>query len=235
LFQQAGVVGSFELYDLNNDSYSYYNKERCGQHFIPASTFKIFNSLVALETGVIKDEYEVFKWDSVKRPVTSWNQDQDMKTAFRNSTVWYYQEIARRVGYDKMKSFVEKEHYGNEDISGGIDQFWLTGGLRISQEEQIKFLVKLYKNELNFSSRSMQIVKNIMLNDEKANYKIYGKTGWGYINEINYGWYVGFVEKENNVYFFATNIEEKDPAGEDFPRARIEITRNILKELKIIE
>lgn len=234
-FKEKDVEGSFVLYDLNNNTYFYHNKKRCEKQFIPASTFKIFNSLVTLETGVVKDEYEVLKWDGEKRWVESWNKDQDMKTAFKNSTVWYYQELARRIGYDRMEKFIEQEHYGNEDISGGIDKFWLSGDLRISQIEQINFLVKLYKYELGFSRRSIDIVKNIMLAEETQSYKLFAKTGWADVDNINYGWYVGFIEKGDTVFFFATNIEKKDPAGDSFAPARIEITKHILKELKIIE
>ncbi len=234
-FAKYEVTGSFVMYDLNKNEYFYHNKQRCEKQFIPASTFKIFNSLAALEAGIIKDEYEVFKWDGEKRWVESWNKDQDMKTAFKNSTVWYYQELARRIGYERMKKFIEQEHYGNENISGGIDRFWLDGDLRISQIGQINFLKRFYNYDLDFSKRSIDIVKSIMLAEETASYKLYAKTGWGDIENINYGWYVGFIEKGNNVYFFATNIEKKDPAGDNFAKSRIEITKDILKELKIIE
>lgn len=234
-FTKYDVTGSFVMYDMNKNEYFFHDSLRCEKQFIPASTFKIFNSLAALETGVIQNEYEVFKWDCEKRWVESWNKDQDMKTAFKNSTVWYYQELARRIGCKRMKEFIEQEHYGNENISGGIDRFWLDGDLRISQIEQINFLNKFCKYELGFPKRSIDIVKSIMLAEETASYKLYAKTGWADIDNINFGWYVGFIEKENNVYFFATNIEKKDPAGGSFAKSRIEITKSILKEFKIIE
>ncbi|QQS36500.1 MAG: class D beta-lactamase [Ignavibacteriales bacterium] len=233
-FADYNVTGSFVMYDMNKEEYFYHNKKRCEKQFIPASTFKIFNSLAALETGVIKDEYEVFKWDGEKRWVESWNKDQEMKTAFKNSTVWYYQELARRIGYERMKEFIEQEHYGNENISGGIDRFWLDGELRISQVEQINFLKRFYNYELSFSKRSIDIVKSIMLAEETSSYKLYAKTGWADVDKINYGWYVGFIETGNDVYFFATNIEKSEPAGDNFAKARIEITKNILKELEIL-
>ena len=142
-FAKYHVQGSFLLFNSKEDSYVAYDTARCRQRFIPASTFKIFNSLVALETGVIPDEHYVMKWDSTVRRVPAWNKDQDMAEAIRNSTVWYYQEIARRVGQQRMQRYIDLEHYGNMDISGGIDQFWLRGGLRISQFEQIDLLRNL--------------------------------------------------------------------------------------------
>ena len=162
-FDEYGHEGCFVLYDLKNDSYLKYNSSRCAERFIPASTFKIFNSLIGLETGAVKDEFEIFKWDSINRSYDSWNQDLDMVKAFKYSGVWYYQELARRIGEKKMQKYISSNHYGNEDISGGIDLFWLNGGIKISANEQIEMLKKLYHNKLEFSQRSMDIVKRIMI------------------------------------------------------------------------
>jgi beta-lactamase class D len=232
-FDQYNVTGSFVMYNMNDSSYFEIDQARCNKRFTPASTFKIFNSLVGLETGVIADENFVLEWDSVKRNVPEWNKSQDMKTAFKNSTVWYYQELARRVGETKMKYYIKLAQYGNMDISGGIDQFWLTGNLRISQEEQIELLKKLYTDSLPFSKHSQEIVKKIMLREDTLGYKLRAKTGWGVQDSTDIGWYVGWVEKDKNVYFFATNIESKNP-GNSFPAARIEITKDILRELKVL-
>lgn len=221
------------MYNMNDSSYFEIDQARCNKRFTPASTFKIFNSLVGLETGVIADENFVLKWDSVKRNVPSWNKSQDMKTAFKNSTVWYYQELARRVVDTKMNYHIKLAQYGNMNISGGIDQFWLTGKLRISQEEQIVFLQELYTDSLPFSKRSQEIVKKIMLREDTLGYKLRAKTGWGVQDSLDIGWYVGWVEKDKNVYFFATNIESKK-TGDSFPAARIEITKDILRELKVL-
>lgn len=231
-FDKYGHDGCFLLYDLVNNSYLKYNPERCDQQFLPASTFKIFNSLVGLETGAVKDEFEVFKWDSVKRFYDKWNQDLDMVNAFKYSGVWYYQKLARLIGAEKMQYYISKNHYGNEDISGGIDMFWLNGGIRISANEQIEMLKKLYNNKLEFSQRTMDIVKKIMIYDKTDEYIIRAKTGWAIRVEDQIGWFVGYVEKGSDVYFFATNVQSKKP--EEGFKSRQEITFKILKELKII-
>lgn len=234
-FAEQGVTGSFFMYDLNKNEYSGYNIERTKIRFTPASTFKIFNSLAALETGVISDEYQVIKWDSIKRQIKEWNQDLDMKSAFKYSAVWFYQEIARRIGQDKMQHYIDTVNYGNKDISDGIDKFWLTGSLKISQQEQVEFLKKLYHNELPFSQRPMDIVKNIMLQEDTLGYKLRAKTGWGSQDGKEIGWLVGWIETQDNVYFFATNIEMPKPASENFPASRKIITKIIFKELGIIK
>lgn len=232
-FDAFKVEGSFVLYNLKGDSYVFYNPSQSKQPFTPASTFKICNSLIGLETGVIRDENFVIKWDGVVRQVVAWNKDQDMKTAFKNSTVPYYQELARRVGGKRMKYWLNKAIYGNADTSGGIDQFWLSGGLRITPEQQIDFLRRLYKNELPFSARSIDIVKRIMIAKDTVGYTLRAKTGLSEQDGTNIGWYVGYLETAAGVYFFATCLQSSDRENPDFAAARKEITLNVLKALNL--
>ncbi len=237
-YDQFKVEGSFVLFDPQADKYIFYNQAQFNQTFSPASTFKICNSLIGLETGVIKDENFVIPWDSVVRnPV--WDRDHDLRTAFANSTVWYYQELARRVGGQKMKYSLEKANYGNADTSGGIDQFWLTGGLRISPQQQIDFLKRLHDNQLPFSQRSVDIVKNIMITKDTLDYVVRAKTGWGGHGNKDVGWYVGYIETKNNVYYFANCVQIDSQKLNDiqnaisFDNSRAEIVYKILDELKL--
>ena len=230
-FDNYGVKGSFLLYNLKKDSYTVYNIDRCRKRFLPASTFKIFNSLVGIETGIIPDSNFIFYWDSTRYQVNNWNQDLILRKAFQYSCVPCYQALARKIGTERMKFYIDKEHYGNEVLTGPIDYFWLNATLKISQFEQIEFLKKLYNEELGFSSKAMQVVKHIMLVEDKPDYKLRAKTGWGIDkDDLNIGWYVGYLEKDNNVYFFVTNIESDNP-GKNFGNARIEITKSILRIL----
>lgn len=230
-FQLSGVKGTFLLYDLKKNQYFVYDAKRASTRFIPASTFKIFNSLVALETGVVRDENEVLKWDGVKREFPEWNQDQTMRTAIKYSAVWFYQEMARRVGQERMQRYINLVNYGNRDISGGVDVFWLQGGLRISPKEQIDFLVKLYQNNLPFSKRSIEIVKDILINEKTNDYVLRGKTGWESSFKPQVGWYVGYLERGGNAYFFAINLDINKP---DDTKARINITKSILEDMGLI-
>lgn len=231
-FKQAKVEGAFLLYDLREDKYVVYNRERALTAFIPASTYKIFNSLVALETGVVRDENEVIKWDGVDRGSKEWNQDQNMRSAFKHSTVWFYQELARRIGEARMQRYVNLVGYGNKNIGGGIDRFWLDGELRITAPEQIDFLVKLYRNRLPFSPKTMNTVKDIFIYEKTDKYTLSAKTGWAMRSKPQIGWLVGYVERDGKAYFFATNI---DIVNSDDSKARMLITKNILREMKIIE
>ena len=225
-YTNHNVTGCMIIYDLNRNEYQVYNRERCNESFSPASTFKILNSLIALETGVIKDENEVIPWDSVKRSYDKWNMDQTLRTAIKYSAVWAYQELARRIGEQRMNHYVDSVKYGNCNISGGIDQFWLDGSLKITPFEQIEFLKRLYSDNLPFSKRNLDIVKDIMINDQTDNYILRGKTGWGINSKADVGWYVGYLEENHDVYFFVNNI---DIVKDEDSRARIEIVKDIFR------
>jgi beta-lactamase class D len=235
-FQDLGVEGAIIIYDSNRDRVFQHNPQRNATAFLPASTFKVLNSLIALETGVISDELAILTWDGVERKIPAWNRDLNMREAIKLSAIWFYQVLARRVGHDRMQQWVSQVGYGNQKIGSrhDIDQFWLRGELRITPQEQIQFLRRFYKNDLPFSERSLSIVKDIMIMEKTPDYTITGKTGWvGVADDVTpkIGWYVGYVEKGKDVYFFATNIDirnEKDPA------ARLELTRRCLKDLAVL-
>ncbi len=220
--------GAFVLYDYNNKFYIRHNEEQCNTKYSPCSTFKIPNSLIGLETGVIKDENFVLQWDSVARNREELNMDHDLRSAIQHSVVWYYQELARKVGEEKMRYYIDTLNYGNKDISGGIDKFWLDNSLKISAEEQVQFLYKLYTDSLPFSKRNMDIVKNIIIQDTMENGAVFsGKTG---SNGSDLGWFVGTVQLGSNLYIFATNIVGDGANG----MKANDITREIIKTLKIL-
>ncbi len=201
-----GFEGAFVLYNQENNSTLRYNPQRCATRFLPASTFKIVNSLIGLETGVIPDENYVIAWDGTQYPVASWNRDHSLKTAIQNSVVWYYRELARRVERDQMQAYIDAIGYGNRDISGSVDYFWLDGSLQISADEQLELLERLARNDLPFSQRSLDIVKEIILLESSEEFTLRGKTGYGEVDGIHTGWFVGYIEKQGQLAFFALNI-----------------------------
>ena len=238
--QFKNTTGAFVLSDLKNKQNLRYNKERCNQRFSPESTFKIPNSLIALETGVIKDENIVTTYDKEKHPAESWwpktwSQDHNLRSAIKNSVVWYYQEIAKKVGKDNYNKYLKQFQYGNEDVSGLIDQFWLSSSLQISPNEEVEFLKRFYKGELAVSKRTTDIVKDILVLEKTDDYKLSGKTGLSSQQDDGkrLGWFVGYLEKKDDVYFFATNLE--DTSREALIPKRLEITKRILRELGLID
>lgn len=235
-FQDLDVEGSILIHDLNNDRIYQHNPNRNATAFLPASTFKIPNSLIALETGAIPNEIAVLTWDGIRRSLPGWNRDLNMREAFKLSAVWFYQVLARRVGYERMQQWVARIGYGNQNIGSEdeIDRFWLEGELRITPQEQIQFLRRLYQNDLPFSETSLSTVKDIMIVEQTPDYTMRAKTGWSGFGEPEkpqIGWYVGYLEQDENVYFFATNI---DIRNDNDPRNRIEVTRRCLKSLGLL-
>ncbi|WP_321279613.1 class D beta-lactamase [Marinifilum fragile] len=230
IFEQANVNGCFIIHDFKNNKSLTYNSERLDSAFLPASTFKIINSMIALETEVIKDENEIIKWDGKKRFIESWNQDHNLASGIKNSVVWLYQELARQIGEERMKYWVEKADYGNKNIGGKIDLFWLNGDIRISPNQQIDFLKRLYLNQLPFQKKNQETVKKILLVEQADDYSIRAKTGWAARIEQEIGWYVGYLENKDNVYFFALNM---DINSSDEAKYRKQITTDILKVLNL--
>jgi beta-lactamase class D len=232
-FTDAGYEGSTVVYDVVQDHYTIVNSRGADKALPPASTFKIFNSMVALETHVIRDENEVIKWDGVVRDNDAWNRDHNLESAMKTSCYPYFQELARRIGEDRMQQWLDRVGYGNRKITPNIDSFWLDGHLRISAKQQAQFLTRLAKWDLPFSHRSMEITRRILINERSKDYTLYAKTGWAQ-QPTNVGWWVGWVEKEDgHVYVFATNIESPRP-DPTFAEARIQITKGILRDMGIL-
>jgi beta-lactamase class D OXA-48 len=225
-FSEAGTQGAFVLYDLRQDRHQVSDRRRAEARFIPASTFKIPNSLIALDTGVVADEHQVFPWDGATREDPSWNRDHTLRTALKYSVVPVYQSIARQIGAARMQEYVTRLQYGNADISGGIDRFWLDGGLRISAMEQVRLLVALYRTRLPVQERSQRIVREIMLVEATPAYILRAKTGYGVRATPAIGWWVGWVEREDDVRFFALNL---DVTSKEHLAARFAIARAILR------
>jgi beta-lactamase class D len=238
-----GYDGSIVVYDKIADNYIVHNKKRSVIRYSPFSTFKIPNSIVALETVIIPDVDSTFQWDTIKYLPEAWWPEQwkgthTMRTAIKYSVVPFYRAIATEIGEKRMKEYLIRFNYGNVDISSGIDAFWLNGSLGISAMEQIMFLKKFYDNSLGVNEHTINAVKNILVQKETGSYRISAKTGGGNGIDKNdpgkyRGWYVGYVEKGKDVFFFALNIDGTDTP--DIRNARISITESVLKALKIIE
>ncbi|MCB9063587.1 MAG: class D beta-lactamase [Chitinophagales bacterium] len=249
-FEEYGIDSAkacFIMRDNNHEAIDYFNKERCLERFTPASTFKIFNSLVALEIPKVPDESFVIMWDSVERWNPAWNKDMSMREAFKVSNLGYYQELARRIGPDYMQHYLDTANYGNKSIGGGIDQFWINDSLKISADEQVGFLKRMYFKQLPFTERTQRIVHSMMLQEDTDDYKLYYKTGWGQHADNNVLWVVGYIEKivpikehENSMnksdvrmypYFFALNFEvPESDKSQQWATIRIDILKKLLKD-----
>ena len=213
-FTDEGTVGTFVGYKTDDYLLIASDKERSGQAMLPASTFKIPNSLIALETGVVEDpDKDVFKWDGVVRSIEGWNKDHTLRSAIAASAVPVYQEIARRIGAERMQKYVDLLEYGNRDIGGGIDQFWLTGNLRIDPVQQVDFVDRLRRGALPVSKRSQELVRDILPVTKVGDAVIRAKTGLlgAEVGKPSLGWLVGWAEKGSAQTVFALNMDCREP------------------------
>lgn len=237
-FTQNKVNGCFALMDNGTGKFTVYNLARYrDSSYLPASTFKIVNSLIGLQTGKITNDSMVIKWDGIKRSFDSWNKDLTMYDAFRLSAVPYYQEVARRIGKDTMQLWLDSLGYGSKKITTAIDTFWLDNSLKITPDEELGLVKKLYFDQLPFFKTHQETVKRAMLFENNANYRLGYKTGWGFWNEKtkkHIGWIVGWIEENRHPYFFVLNIESPEPDF-DMPSVRMKILKDILKQLGFFE
>ena len=249
-FTQAEVEGTFVLYDVNAQTVMGYNHKRAQTPFIPASTFKIPNSLIGLETGAIKSVNDVLPYGGQPQPVKAWESDMSLKEAIKVSNVPVYQELARRIGLKRMQAAVTALNYGNNEVGENVDRFWLDGPLQISALGQSWFLARLAKEQLPVSKSSQQAVKEIVELEKTTEWVLYGKTGTSVKNDPSTKcpigcpliWWVGWVEKGNNIYAFAINIDApSDPnklkvLEKSFgQRIALGLGKLCLKELNIID
>lgn len=228
----GGVTGGIYIYDLQKNKFTVYDRARMDTGFVPASTSKILHSLIFLDSHAVKDENEIIKWDGVKRWVPEWNQDHSLKTALKASAAWFYVEASKRAGRETMQKYYDAAQYGNRDTTGFGEDYWVKGKLRITPRQQIEFLVKFYENRLPISPPVLALVKDMLVYEKTDKYIIRGKTGWSQDFDPWVGWWIGYVERGDNVYFFATELDMKK--NEDAQK-RYEITKRVLRSLKIID
>jgi len=226
LFRNAGIDGTIVIESLNTGQRFVHNDPRSKQAYAAASTFKILNTLIALEEGAISGTGTIFHWNGTRYEIADWNRDQTLESAFKGSCVWCYQQLARRVGSLKYPSYIQQSSYGQLRQPFNQTEFWLDGSLTISAEQQVVFLRQIVERKLPFKASSYDTLKKIMLTDETARYRLHAKTGWATRITPPVGWYVGFVETHDDTWLFALNLVTRN--AKDLP-LRIQIAKDALK------
>ena len=230
IFDNYAAQGTIVVLDERKDNAKLmvFNEPRSKQRLPPASTFKVPHALFALDAGVVKDEFQVFPWDGVERSFAIHNQDQDLRSSMRNSAVWVYELFGQQIGEERARQYLNKIDYGNADPSGDTSTYWIDGNLRITAQEQVQFLKKLYLNELPFDEADQRLVKDIMIVKAGKEWILRAKSGW----EGQIGWWVGWVEWANGPVFFALNIDTPNRL-EDLHK-REAITRQVLQSINAL-
>ena len=223
-----GFEGSIVLYDLEADVYTIHNRERSVTRVSPASTYKIYSALIAMDAGVISPERSAQEWNGTTYPYEAWNEDQNLMSAMQNSVSWYFQEIDSQVGIRELELYFAQLSYGNHNLSGGVADYWMESSLKISPVEQVELLTAIYRNDTIFKTEDVDALKDVIRMSKKNGATLSGKTGTGSVNgkAVN-GWFIGYVENAGRTTVFATNIGGEDAVGGS---AAVQITLTILKD-----
>jgi beta-lactamase class D len=240
-FKDCAVAGSTTIYDYQHKLWLFSDSLDAKKKLLPASTFKIINLLIALETDVIRNENEVVKWVG-KTDTTLYGyrpeiyRDMTVKEAFQLSAGWVFIELAKKIGKERYLRYLKLCQYGNLKLPEKETDFWNFGTFAISPINQVEFLIKVYEGKLPFSKRNIAILKEVMVSEQTDQYQLRAKTGWTRVDGKDIGWWVGYVERKDNAYFFATRIvKERKTVNPNFGSCRKEITKNILRQIKAIE
>ncbi|MDD3414918.1 MAG: BlaR1 family beta-lactam sensor/signal transducer [Lachnospiraceae bacterium] len=225
-----GFHGSFVLYDTASNTWQIYNKELAAMRVSPDSTYKIYEGLMGLNQGVISPDFSTQSWDGTNQPFSAWNSDHTLNSAMQNSVNWYFDRIEQSIGLTNVQNYLNQIDYGNKNLSAKTD-YWMESSLKISPIEQVELLIKLNRNQLSADEHNTASIKqSILLASDSVN-TMYGKTGTGRINgqDIN-GWFIGYIEKSGQTYYFATNIQGNQNATGGNAS---DITQSILSDLQI--
>lgn len=231
VYKSSNLEGTLLIFDAKLNIKHCYNPSNFNVRYCPASTFKIFNTLVAFETGIVKDSSTIISWDNKIRKPDYWNQNLSIKRAFRYSAVWAYQNLARQAGYSNFTKWLKACNYGNANCEGAIDQFWLNDSLKITVEEQLAFLIQLKEGKLPFSEQAIRQTKEIMFEEKTPVGNLFAKIGWAGNDKQDLGWYIGWIENEKQLYYFVHLISSNDLNNTKFAGARKEIPLSILNKL----
>ena len=238
-FDENKVAGTFGLFDNAEGKFTIYDLSRFKDSaYLPASTFKIVNALIGIETGRVKDDSTILQWNGKPWIIPACNADLPMYKAFRLSCVTWFQELARKIGKDTMQKEIDSLGYGQrykKPVISRIDSFWLDNSVKVTADEQLGLVKRLYFLQLPFQPRTERIVKSMMMMENNSNYKLAYKTGWGHRENGNsIGWIIGWIEENRHPYFFSLQVESADPRA-DIPGIRMNILKSILKQYGFME
>ena len=235
-----GRDGCFELYDLKTNKLNVRSDDgRCAERTSPCSTFKVPLALMAFDAGVLADAGSSLKWDGTVTSREVWNHDQTAATWMQNSVVWFSQRLTPMLGIEKVKSYLARFDYGNQDLTGGLTTAWLSSSLTISPDEQLAFWQRFWHEELAVSKHAFKVTKEITFVDKSASgWTLHGKTGTGRVgpnkdSTLWLGWFAGHVARGDREYVFVTTYTDRVPSTDDRPSGWIarDITKKILTKM----
>lgn len=232
VFDEAGVQGAFVLFDVGANRLVVVDQARAQRPAVPVSTFKVAHSLIALETGAVRDVDEVIPYGGAPQPFPAWEHDMSIRQAVAASNATIFQEIARRIGPPRELDWLARLGYGNRQVGPALDRFWLDGPLEISPIEQTRFLSRLAQRLLPVSASTQDAVASVLELERTGDHVLFGKTGWQFdAVPPQLGWWVGWVERPDGIFTFALIM---DMAGAGDATMRMSLGRELLRRLQVL-
>ncbi|MDE1192275.1 MAG: penicillin-binding transpeptidase domain-containing protein [Arachidicoccus sp.] len=201
-FKENNISGTFALLDNGHTTFDIYNLERYKDSaYSPGATFDIINALIALETGRLKDENSIIKYNHDSSSAS-------LKNVFEKNNDTAFASIAYSVGKDTLQFWLDSLKYGNTKIKSADEYFWLNDSLKITPDVQLGFIDKFYFSLFPFQKRVQKIVQNLMLKENNTMYSLSYKTSVHYDSKgRKIGWLLGWIEENRHVYFFVINAQ----------------------------
>jgi beta-lactamase class D len=233
--QFKGRYGGLEIYDAQSKLSFRVNTPRLSERLPPCATYLVPHMVIALGTGVLKENEAPLAFDAAKyadAPMwpSSWRREQTFDSALKDSVRWYAQELAQKMGSARITANLKRIKYGNADITGGLDKFWMSSSLLVTSFEQIDFMKALRDGKLGFNPRINKLVQDALVVEKTVDYTIFGKYGSCPMPDGKYlGWLVGYIERAGKVWYYALNLDGKSVA--DFSGIRLDIVRGSMIEL----
>jgi beta-lactamase class D len=191
IMDSAGVTGTFALLENGSGQFTIANLNTYKDSaFAPQQTFFALPTLIALDKGYITH---------------------DASTWVNFDSIAYYQNLIAKIGRPAILKTIDSIHYGKGIVSADSTNYWSNGSIRITADEQLGFIKKMYFNQLPFQKRSQDLFKKLILKEDNSNYKL------SYINaqdkNLNDAWWVGYVEENKHIYFFVLFTHQVKPSS----------------------
>jgi beta-lactamase class D len=227
--------GCFLLLDLTTGVTQVSEAQSCDVPTSPASTFKIPNSLIGLETGVTANADAIRHFDPEKHDYAEWGrEDLTLTEAVRQSVVWYFRELAAEVGPERMQQMLDRLDYGNARIGDDVTMFWLDGTLTISGREQLDFLRRMWTGELDVAPEHVQTLEGILAQPLRnletrvsdpstfeaawsSEIEAQFKTGTNDYENGSVTWWVGRLQSQQRDVIFVSRVLSDQPPSKISP------------------
>jgi len=183
ILDSAGVQGSFALLENGSGQFTIANLSRYKDSaYSPLNTFFIIPSLMALDNGLMT---------------------QNASTWVSTDSIGFYQHLIATIGREALIKTIDSIHYGKGIVSTNLNEFWRDHSLRITADEQLGLVKKMFFKELPFQKRSQEMFKKMISKEDNSNYHLSYIEAADSLSQIS--WVIGFVEENTHIYFFVLN------------------------------